>query len=191
MATKIILIRHGQTDYTIQKKYCGSTDIDLNEEGRRQAEKLSKELNAKDISKVYSSDSQRSFNFAKIVFKDTPVEKTPDLQEMNFGVFEGLTYGEIMKKYSDVYQKWLNNPCDITIPGGESLNEMAKRVRRTLTRILSVNKDKTVAIVTHGGPIKTILCNVLNLSLDQIWQIEPALGSVREIEFDKGVGKII
>lgn len=190
--TKLILIRHGQTDWNKQKKYCGFTDIDLNNAGIIQAEELRKELNAKAIARVYTSRLKRCVTFTELIFKNTPIEKLIELNEMNFGIWEGLTYYEIMAKYHDVYRKWLNKPCETAIPQGESLGEMAMRVRKVLIRILSINKGKTIATVTHSGPIKVILCNVLGLNLDDIWQIEPGLASVREIEFDeRGKGKIV
>ncbi|MBU1122837.1 MAG: histidine phosphatase family protein, partial [Candidatus Omnitrophica bacterium] len=192
MSTKLILIRHGQTDWSKQKKYCGVRDIDLNDVGRHQAEKLENELINKDIINVYSSDLKRCENFAKLIFKNKLIEKLPQLREMNFGIFEGLTYHQLMEKHQEIYQRWLNNPSKISIPQGENLNEMNIRVKKTLMQLLCINKDKTIAMITHGGPIKVILCHVLNLNLDEIWQIEPGLASVREIEFDEtGKGKIL
>jgi len=190
MSTKVILIRHGETDWSYQKRYCGFTDIDLNEKGRQQARRLLKRLSKEKIHKVYSSDMKRTLQFAKIVFKDLPAEELLDLREMNFGIFEGLTYKDIMEKYPKVYREWLGNPLDIIVPRGESLKTLARRVRKALKRILSQNSDKKVAVFTHGGPIRVILCDTLKLDLKEIWQIELELASISIIEFVKGRGKI-
>jgi len=190
MPTKLILIRHGETEWSYQKRYCGLTDIDLNEIGRRQARKLLKRLSREKIHKVYSSDMKRTLQFAKMVFKDTPVEQLLHLREINFGIFEGLTYQDVMAKYPQVYRKWLENPLDIIIPQGESLNSLAGRVRKALRRILSQDSNKTVAVFTHGGPIRVILCDILKVDLKEIWQIEQELASISMIEFVKGRGKI-
>ena len=190
MSTKVILIRHGETEWSYQKRYCGFTDIDLNEKGRQQAGRLLKRLSKEKIHKVYSSDMKRTVKSAKIVFKDLPVEELLDLREMNFGIFEGLTYQDIMEKYPRVYGEWLESPLDIIIPQGEGLKSLARRVRKALRRILSQNSNKTVAVFTHGGPIRVILCDILKLGLKEIWQIEIWLASISIIEFVKGRGKI-
>lgn len=190
MSTKVILIRHGETDWSYQKRYCGFTDIELNEKGRQQARRLLKRLSKEKIHKVYSSDMKRTLQFAKIVFKDLPAEELLDLREMNFGIFEGLTYKDIMEKYPKVYREWLGNPLDIIVPRGESLKTLARRVRKALKRILSQNSDKKVAVFTHGGPIRVILCDILELDLKEVWKIEQELASISIIEFVEGRGKV-
>lgn len=190
MSTKVILIRHGETDWSYQKRYCGFTDIDLNEKGRQQARRLLKRLSKEKIHKVYSSDMKRTLQFAEIVFKDLPAEEMLDLREMNFGIFEGLTYKDIMEKYPKVYREWLGNPLDIIVPRGESLKTLARRVRKALKRILSQNSDKKVAVFTHGGPIRVILCDILELDLKEVWKIEQGLASISIIEFVEGRGKV-
>ena len=190
MSTKVILIRHGETDWSYQKRYCGFTDIDLNEKGRQQARRLLKRLSKEKIHKVYSSDMKRTLQFAKIVFKDLPAEELLDLREMNFGIFEGLTYKDIMEKYPKVYREWLGNPLDIIVPRGESLKTLVRRVRKALKRILSQNSDKKVAVFTHGGPIRVILCDILELDLKEVWKIEQELASISIIEFVEERGKV-
>ena len=190
MSTKVILIRHGETEWSYQKRYCGFTDIELNEKGRQQARRLLKRLSKEKIHKVYSSDMKRTVQFAKIVFKDLPVEELLDLREMNFGIFECLTYQDIMEKYPRVYGEWLGSPLDIIITQGEGLKILARRVRKALRRILSQNSNKTVAVFTHGGPIRVILCDILRLDLKEIWQIELGLASISIIEFVKGRGRV-
>ncbi len=190
MSTKLILIRHGETEWSCQRRYCGFTDIDLNEKGRAQAKQLSKKLSEEKIHKVYSSSMKRAFQFARIVFKDKPLEEIGTLREINFGLFEGLTYKEIMERYTEIYRKWLDNPLETIIPSSESLNSLATRVRKALGKILSCNNSRTVAIVTHGGPIRIILCDALKLNLRNIWQIEPKLAGLSVIEFVKGKNKV-
>lgn len=190
MSTKVILIRHGETDWSYQKKYCGFSDIDLNEKGRQQARELHKRLNKEKINEVYSSDMKRTLQFAEIVFKDVPIKEMVGLRELNFGIFEGLTYQDLMKKYPQTYGKWLEKPLNIAVPQGESLHSMAQRVRKALRRIVSHNSNKTVAVFTHGGPIKVIACDILKLGLQGIWKIEEELASISIIEFIEGRGKI-
>jgi len=188
--TKVILIRHGQTDWNCQKRYCSFTDVDLNQKGRAQVRQLSKQLSNEKVDKVYSSDMKRALQSARIIFKDTPLEEVAALREINFGMFEGLRYQEIMERYGGIYRKWLDNPFGVAIPRGESLSSFVKRVRKALRRILSRNNNnRTVVIVAHGGPIRVVLCDVLGLDVRKIWQIEPKLASISVIEFAKGKNK--
>ena len=183
MSIKLLLIRHGETGWSVRKKYCSFSDIELNEKGLRQAQRLHKKLSMEKVHSVYSSDMKRTVGFAKIVFEGMDVEVFTGLREMNFGIFEGLTYEIIMKQYAHIYQKWMNNPLSFTIPEGEGLKAAAKRVRKALREILSKNPDKTVAVFTHGGPIKILLCDILGLSLKKIWEVGHSLAGISIIEF--------
>ena len=184
MPTRIILIRHGETDWTRQGRYAGSTDIDLNETGRRQAGRLCERLYAEHIDKVYSSNLKRAYTTAKIALPDMPIEKVPGLREIKFGVFEGLTYDEAMEKYPEIYEEWIDKPHDVSIPKSEGLKGLSGRVRTALKEIASSNKNKTVAIFTHGGPIRVILCDIAGFDLNRIWEMEQNVTGVNVIEFD-------
>jgi len=188
MATKLILIRHGATDWNLKKRYCGLTDIGLNETGKAQARCLHKRLKKELIHKVYSSDRKRAFQTAKIIFKGREIEKITELEEMGFGRFEGLTYSETMKKFKRVYKKWLKDPFGVTIPDGENLEDFKKRVIRTIKNIILINKNKTVAIVSHGGPLGIFLNYILK-SRD-FWKQIPASASLSIVECTNGKLKI-
>lgn len=185
MCKKIVLIRHGETDYSRKKKYCGGTDVKLNKTGVNQAKKLVNLFKAKKIDKVYSSDLSRALEFAKIVFSRSSIEPNRNLRELNFGVFEGLTYREIIARYESVYKKWLENPLNVRVPKGEGLRDLAYRVRKVVAQIRKHNSGKVVALVTHAGPIKVVLCDVMQMSLDSIWHLNCGLSSVTTIDFSK------
>ncbi|MFH1199235.1 MAG: histidine phosphatase family protein [Candidatus Omnitrophota bacterium] len=161
MPTKLILIRHGQTQWNLKKKYCGFADIGLNATGKQQAKKLQKRLKNQVIDKIYVSDRKRAIQSAKILFKERKIKIVPGLKEMNFGIFEGLTYKQIIKKYGKLYSKWLNKPYSITLPKGEGLKGLEKRVAKAIKKIVSLNKNKTMAIVCHGGVTSAFLNYIL------------------------------
>ena len=188
MSTKLILIRHGETDYSLEKRYCGFTDPKLNNNGMLQAEKLYPRLQKEKIDSIYSSNSMRALNFARIAFKDLDIENMPELKEMNFGIFEGLRHDDIMKSYHKIYTSWIDNPFSIAIPEGESLNDFKKRIEDVLKKIIFLSEDKKVAIVTHAGPIRIIIANILNSK--DIWEVNPGLASISIVEFKNGKGKI-
>lgn len=190
MHTKLILVRHGETDWTRRKKYCGITDIGLSKNGKAQAKKLAERLANEKIDKVYSSDLRRAMQFCKLAAGNTHVEKVPALREMNFGIFKGLTHQEIMKRYPEIYEKWLKDPVKITIPKGESLKSFSGRIIKALSKILSRNKNKTIVVFTHGGPIRVYLCYLKGINLRKIWKIQQNVGCINIIEFKDGKAKI-
>lgn len=182
MSTRLILIRHGETDYSLDRRYCGFTDVCLNKRGIKQAEELCQRLSREKIDKVYSSDLKRTREFASIIFKDREIEIIPELREMDFGIFEGLRHEEIMKTHADVYKKWLRDPLNTLIPKGDSLVDFKERIEEVVERIVSLNKDKILAIVTHAGPIKVIMNNITKS--ENIWGINPELGSFRSCVYE-------
>jgi len=118
MPTKLILIRHGQTDWNAKKIYCGHQDIGLNAFGRKQASRLRSSLENETIHKIYSSNKKRAIQSARIIFKKAKIRRLAELREMHFGVFEGKNYRQILKKYPDIYCQWLKDPFSATIPEG-------------------------------------------------------------------------
>ena len=184
--TRLILIRHGETDYTSQGRYCGFSDPSLNEKGIQQSEKLAIRLKETGVDKVYSSDLKRACQSAKLIFKNNPIEEIADFREMNFGLFEGLRYEEIIKVYPKLYQEWIDNPLRVEIPSGEGLVGLEKRVKEKLSFILSQDVGKTIALVSHGGPIRVILCQVLKLGLESFWKVEQEIGTLRIIDYPTG-----
>lgn len=189
--TRLILIRHGQTDYSLQNRYCGFSDPPLNNKGIWQAESLAARLKDLKVDRVYSSDLKRAYETAAIIFKSNSVEKTENFREMNFGIFERLRYEEILQKHSKLYRNWIDNPLKIKIPNSESLNELNKRVKEKLYFILSQYKGRTISVVTHGGPIRVILCDALKFNLGAFWQIEQDSGALNIIDYPKSSRPIV
>ncbi len=181
--TKLILIRHGETNYTRDNRYCGFSDPSLNEKGIRQSKKLSQRLKQLKVNIVYSSNLRRAKQTAKIVFKNILFKEIADFREMNFGEFEGLKYNEVIKKNPLFYKNWIDDPEKIVIPGGEKFKKFVKRVRKGLSQIITKNTDRTISLVAHGGPIRIILCDALGLDLKKFWQIKQETGALNIIDY--------
>lgn len=188
MPTKLILIRHGRTAWNFQKRYCGAKDIGLDCAGKKEAARLCGRMKKEVVHKIYSSHKKRARQTAEIVFGASGIKNVPGLAEMNFGVFEGLTYAQIFKKYPTVYKKWLKDPFGTVIPGGESLPDFKKRVVGAMEKIVSLNKDKTVAIVCHGGVISIFINHILG-SRD-FWKHIPRPGSISMVEYKGGKPRV-
>jgi alpha-ribazole phosphatase len=183
---KLILIRHGETRWNAIQKYQGHTDIPLNDRGRQQAARLAEHLKATEqVEAVYCSDLLRAHETAAIVARPFQIEPVSDsrLREFHFGNWEGLTFNQVYASYREEFEQWFNNPEDFRVPGGESFSDLA---RRSLEAIEDVCKKHagTTLIITHGGVIKVMLCQLQSIS--NPWQETVPPGSLTEINLVAG-----
>ena len=188
---KLLLVRHGQTDWNIARRFQGQSDIPLNEVGKKQAKALANRLLNQPFDFVYSSDLQRATETAKIICKS---EWHPDLRlrEVNFGDWEGLTYNEIKEKHPDPLSAWENDIYKNAPPNGETLEQLSARVQSMLGELYAKRQDQTVLIVAHGGVLQTLICLALNLKPTMYWQFHLSTASLSEIAFyPKGAGAIV
>ncbi len=181
---KLILVRHGETGFTEQNKYCGHCDAPLSGRGIRQARRLHEKLKKLKVDKVYSSDLLRTMQTAMLTFRNNYVIKNEGLREIDFGRLCGLTFEQAEKGYPDIYKTWMENPKSLKVPGGESVRGFAKRVLATFKDIAKDSAGKTVAIVSHGGPIRIILLKLKKMGLDKFWDIEVKTASVTMVGTD-------
>lgn len=188
MPTKLIFIRHGITDWNKEKKYCGLIDIGLSPQGIGQVKKLRDRLKKEEIHKVYTSDRKRAIQSARIIFRKTKIELMPELKEIHFGVLEGLTYQEIMERHPRQYQKWLKDPFRFNIPNAESLGEFKKRIIKAIKKITMLNKNKTVAVICHGGSISIYMNHILKTK--KFWKHIPKPASINIVEDTDGKARI-
>lgn len=165
------------------KRYCGISDPPLNHKGIEQAKRLAVRLKGIRIDKVYSSALARAYDTAALIFKNKTIKKSADLREMDFGIFEALAHEDIIKKRPSLYKSWIGNPLGVKIPGGEKPTQFRSRVRRYFSFILSMHPDETIAVVTHGGPIRVILCDALGYDIKMFLQIEQSVGALNIIEY--------
>lgn len=157
---KIYLIRHGQTDWNIQGKIQGSHDILLNEMGRRQAEKLAEGMDLRPVTRIFSSTLKRAMETAERINRRQGVEiyPMPQLIEVEFGKWEGMTWEEIKEAYPKEYECWSFRPDEVTPPGGESHDEIMNRCVLTIKEILKrTNGREDVAVVSHGATIAYLI----------------------------------
>lgn len=188
---RLILIRHGETDFTSQRKYCGHKKIPLNAKGVKQAEDLRHEVKKLNIDKIYTSDLVRTFQMSCILFKRRRLIKRRNLREIDFGKFSGLTFEESKKLYPNVYKIWMGNPMNVKIPGGETFRQFKRRVVTAFKKISRENSNKTIAIVAHGGPLRIILLHVLKMHISKFWDIVQDTAALNIIDFNKNKPKII
>jgi phosphoserine phosphatase len=187
---KLILIRHGETVYTCKKRLCGAINTPLNDTGVKQAQKLAKLLKRRKIDIVYASPMRRTVQTANIIFSRRPItiKKNTLLRETYLGKWEGLTMAEIEKQFPQDVKRWYKEPMTFGAPGGEDLVTLQSRVKRFLKRIWNAHKNdnnvKTVAIVSHSGPIRIILGEISGQGLKGFWESEPKTGQYQVIKLN-------
>jgi alpha-ribazole phosphatase len=170
----IFLARHGQTKSNIESRYCGWTDVLLNEEGEKQAKELLQKLKGFNIDIIYSSPLRRAKKTAKIVNEAylVPVFYDDRLKERNFGIFENLTHEQIIKKYSEIYNKLDSDWENFIIPDGESTKMARNRVLNFTDMILNESENENILIISHGGCIRSIIAYILNMNSEDEWRFK-------------------
>ena len=167
-ATRLILVRHGETALTAQGRYSGRGDVPLSEQGEAQAMAAAGRVAgiSRDVTAVVSSPLQRCTRTAELIAADlgnVTVTVMPELIECDFGDWEGLTFAEVRERWSDELDSWLDSTA-VAPPGGESFQAVAKRVRGALATLRSAYPSGTVVVVSHVSPIKLILRDALAAS---------------------------
>jgi len=156
---KILYVaRHGETDYNQQGRYLGSTDIPLNASGKLQAEALASRLSDIAIDSILTSPLLRCEQTAQIVRKKkkTPIKAISALRERNVGVYEKLTKEEAQMTYPDLWEKNITRVWNDAPAGGETIQQVVKRVHRCLDKVLVECEGYRILIVTHGFVSKVI-----------------------------------
>ena len=187
MPTKVVLVRHGETDWNKNSRYQGVMDIELNKKGKNQAKKLYERLKDEEFDRIYSSTLKRAYQtIAEIAdYQKKEVITIADLMEIDFGQWEGLTFSEIEDKYPDLAKKWAKDPTCCKPPEGEHIKEVETRVGKTIDKIVDENDDNKILIATHGGIVRIMMAYLLDLPLSRIFSIEVDNVSVSRIKFYK------
>ncbi len=178
----LLLIRHGQTNWNLEQRFQGQSDIPLNETGRKQAAALAERLAAETFDAVYTSDLQRATETAKIICA-SPIHPDPRLREVNFGDWEGLTYDEIKAKHPETLAAWEADIFKNAPPHGETLEGLAERVQFILDELRAKHQDQRILIVAHGGVLQTLICLALKLPPTMYWQFHLSTASLSEVAF--------
>jgi probable phosphoglycerate mutase len=159
--TTFVLVRHGERAHSREKRFSGSGGIDppLSADGRAQAAAVAAALGARgDVDAVVSSPLRRARETADLVgtVLGLDVVVDGDLAECAFGEWEGLTFAEVEERYPDELAAWLGSPA-VAPPGGESFDSVERRVRAARDRLLVAYEGRTVVVVSHVTPVKTLV----------------------------------
>lgn len=189
---KLLLARHGQTDWNIARRYQGQSDIPLNSVGICQAEGLAQRLTTETIHAIYSSDLARAMKTAQTIANSHQLEVNPDprWRELSFGDWEGMGYQEISSHMHELFDAWMKDPAATSTPNGESLAQLAERVKNAVDEIKAKHKkDETILIISHSGALQTLLSLTLGMDLNRYWQFrfQPASLTVIQLYDDSAI----
>ncbi|MGO9160841.1 MAG: bifunctional RNase H/acid phosphatase [Streptosporangiaceae bacterium] len=184
-ATTTLLLRHGETPLSAERRFAGRTDIPLTDAGRRQAAAAARRLAARGgIEVIVTSPLRRAMRTAEIAAKaiGAPLVVEDDLTETDFGKWDGMSFAEAAEQWPDEMSAWLAG-ADAAPPGGESFAATARRVLGTLDRVLAEHRGKTLLLVSHVTPIKTMACRALLAPPAALFRMHLSVASLCEIDW--------
>jgi probable phosphoglycerate mutase len=181
VATTIVLVRHGETDWNRERRFQGHADVPLNAVGLAQARELAASLDGERFSAVYSSPLRRALETAEIVAArlGVAIEANAGLMEVDVGSWSGLTTLEVEERFPEGFRRWREHGSGWT--DGETYEELARRVTSALAEIGRRHPGEHVLAVSHGGPIRSALASAAGLSVDS------ARSEIRFVENCKAV----
>jgi len=186
---RIILVRHGETDWNKQGRFQGQIDIPLNQNGKAQAQAASKFLKDVSIQKAFSSSLSRPKETAQIILKEHPgidISLKDNLIEIGHGKWEGKLETEIKSDWPDLLKMWKSLPEKVQMPDGENIKEVSKRsITGWMEICKSLKNDETALVVAHDAVNKTILCHLLGLTPSEIWMVKQGNGGITVIDLSE------
>ncbi|MFH0941681.1 MAG: alpha-ribazole phosphatase [Chloroflexota bacterium] len=182
--SRLLLVRHGETELKSSERYWGATDVPLSALGLEQAERLRDRLAGEKIGAIYASDLARARVTAETIASKHRLTVTgcPELREINFGRLEGLTFSEIEQRFPEIAGLWKKRTLNLVFPGGETVARFNRRVSRFAGRLAGHTPDETVLVVAHNGTLRTLICRLLGLGLEHRWQFRLDLASLSIVE---------
>ena len=182
--TVTLLLRHGQTPMSVQKRYAGLSDVPLTEVGVQQAVAAGKRLASAGITAIVASPLVRTLRTAEEVAAATgaPVEIDEGFRETDFGAWDGLTFAEVTERWPAEMTAWLADPA-VAPPGGESLVDVSSRVDGALRRVLARYQGRTVLIVSHVTPIKTLVAAALLAPLAALYRMHLDVAALCQVDW--------
>ena len=183
--TTVLVVRHGQTAWNLEDRFCGQVDLPLDDHGLEQAEAVGNRI-ASDWqpAAIYASSLQRTLQTAAAVGRACGLRTAihDGLLDIDFGEFAGLTSEAAASQYPDLARAWRRTPHTVHFPDGELLADVRDRAEAALRDIVANHPDQTVVLVTHVVVCRLLLCSLLGVDSDHFWQFQPAIASISVFE---------
>jgi len=193
--TRIVFVRHGEAEPDLRGRCYGRLDVALSRRGVAQTEALGKKLAPLPLHAVYTSPRRRARGTAEALCvgrSSAPVEDER-LRELDFGEFEGRMYVEIEREYPELFRRWMTAPTAVQFPGGESYRDLRARVAAAVDELRRAHAGETIAIVAHGGVVRTALADALSLHDEGIFALDVGYCRVAVVDWfgDDAVVRVV
>ncbi len=183
---RLILVRHGESEWNRIGRYQGQADASLSELGLQQADALAHRLKSEQIDSIYTSPLQRARKTAEAIARfhpRVPFVEDPALYEIDHGAWQGLLAAEVRERYADLLEEWRVYPTRCQMPGGESFSNILKRTLNLRERVARQHPDGTVLLSTHDVVVKILIADALGMHMDRINRIWVTNASISVIEY--------
>jgi probable phosphoglycerate mutase len=185
---KLVLVRHGETDWNKLGRFQGHRDVELNEKGSAQAQETAPAVAKWQHSAVYSSPLHRAMRVAEEIslLSGMPVVPVPEFMELKLGDLEGITGEDLRKTWPELAATWRSDPGRVLMPNGESLAQLQERAWCALMDLEQAHqKDEAVIVVSHNFAIRTMIGKLLGVPLSNFHRMSLNLASICVIECDR------
>ena len=188
-ATRIVLVRHAETEESARGRCYGRLDVRLSQRGLQQAEALAASLAGLGLAAVYASPIARALDTARPIAAAHGLEPSvlDALAELDFGEVEGLRVDEMEAERPELFRAWMDDTAQVRFPGGEGLADLRGRVLPALVEIRARHERQAVAVVAHGGVIRVVLADALGLGDGALFRLDQAEGGVSVVDWLDGV----
>jgi len=193
VTTRLIVVRHGETESNRKGLALGRADVPMNDLGKEQAVRVAGALRKEPIAAVYTSPLSRTRETADRIAEALGLDAQIDelLVEMDVGELDGLEFADVRERYPGFIETWLSSDGpDRPMPGGESLRDVRDRAWRFVERAAKTHRDETVCAVTHNFVILTMLASALDIDLGSFRRLRHAVAAISVLEWDGKVWRV-
>lgn len=192
--TRVILVRHGQTEWNRVERFRGRADVPLNDTGLRQAALTGQRIAAEwQPAAVYAGPLGRTMQTADAIGRrcDLPVSVEDRLVDIDYGAWQGLTPAEVGARWPGELAAWYNTPHVARIPDGETLDDLRSRAMRAVHDLAARHDGQTIVLVSHTVVNRVVLLGVLTLGNDRFWRLHQETCAINVFDMDDGEGTLV
>jgi broad specificity phosphatase PhoE len=188
MATRLHLVRHGQTDWNKESVFRGRADKPLNMTGKREGLAVAFALEDTSLAGIYASPLIRAVQTLEETADrhGQDVKVVEDLTDIDFGDWQGRAKDEVAREDPDGFRTWLENPSEMRFPGGESLVEAAGRAAKAVEELASKHEGRQFAVCTHRVICKILVCRLVGIDLSRFWSLKIDTASITVLNKHQG-----
>ena len=192
MITRLLLVRHGHTDWNLEGRYQGRADTPLNGKGREEARLVGERLKSEGVDLIYSSDILRAYETAQIIAGalGKEISTLESLREVDTGAWTGLTWEEVKARFPEHFREWQADPWRVRRLGGEFYAHLYRRSVGAARKVAESHPERCILIVAHGGNIKSIILDALGVEEDRALEVASRMGldngSISIVDYGEG-----